>query len=264
MNNENRRVSRKRKKRFERKNKMDDNMKLLLNKIKTEKKKENKKIVKIRQLEIELVKIKNSNKPDKRKNALKELIKIHVVNKLLNEIRNEILVDNTFEFEMVGFFVIGGQNRQTHNGSRNIAEYEAYINAICQDYESEDAIFNGYIYKIDTPRFILVKRSQYGNGCDFKHKIIEYQGHNCFIPAKGYCFVKCIIFLTVQDFKQQNLDFFKNEKKRSSIMTKARIQPFCIPNNINLGYFDGARVFPRSVTERDNALFLYNNHLCVI
>ena len=54
------------------------------------------------------------------------------------------------------------------------------------------------------------------------------------------------------------------EKKRSNIITKARIQPFCIPNNINLGYFDGARVFPRSVTERDNALFLYNNHFCVI
>ena len=26
-----------------------------------------------------------------------------------------------------------------------------------------------------------------------------------------------------------------------------------------MGYFDGIRVFPRSVTEKDNALFLYNN-----
>ena len=114
---------------------------------------------------------------------------------------------------MVGFFVIGGQNRQTHFASRNIADYEAYINAIDLDYESEDAIFNGSIYKIDTPQFILVERSQYGNGCDFKHKIFEYQGQNCFIPAKVYSFVKCIIFLTVQDFKQQYLDFIKNGKK---------------------------------------------------
>ena len=43
-------------------------------------------------------------------------------------------------------------------------------------------------------------------------------------------------------------------------MTMPRIQPFCRANNINSGYFDGTRVFPRSVTDRKNALFLYNNH----
>ena len=47
-------------------------------------------------------------------------------------------------------------------------------------------------------------------------------------------------------------------------MTKARNQPFCRAININLGYFDGTRVFPRSVTDKDNALFLYNNHYCLI
>ena len=47
-------------------------------------------------------------------------------------------------------------------------------------------------------------------------------------------------------------------------MTIARIQPFCRANNIDLGYFDGTRVFPRSVTERDKALYLYNNHFCLI
>ena len=47
-------------------------------------------------------------------------------------------------------------------------------------------------------------------------------------------------------------------------MTKARIQPFCKANNINLGYFDGERVFPRSVTDRNNALYLFNNHFCLI
>ena len=43
-------------------------------------------------------------------------------------------------------------------------------------------------------------------------------------------------------------------------MTKARIQPFRRANNFNLGYFDGIRVFPRSITDRNNALFLHNNH----
>ena len=47
-------------------------------------------------------------------------------------------------------------------------------------------------------------------------------------------------------------------------MTKARIQPICRAKNINLGYFDGKRVFPRSVTIRDNALFLYKNHFCLV
>ena len=47
-------------------------------------------------------------------------------------------------------------------------------------------------------------------------------------------------------------------------MTKARIQPFCKANNINLGYYEGIRVILRSVKDRNNALFLYNNHFCLI
>ena len=73
-----------------------------------------------------------------------------------------------------------------------------------------------------------------------------------------YCFIKCINSLTGEDYKQQYLHFIRNEKRRSNIMTKARIQPFCRANNSSLGQFDGTRVFPRSVTDRDNALFLYN------
>ena len=47
-------------------------------------------------------------------------------------------------------------------------------------------------------------------------------------------------------------------------MTKAGIQPFSRANNTNLGYFDGIVVFPRSVTERNNAMFLHDNHFCLI
>ena len=47
-------------------------------------------------------------------------------------------------------------------------------------------------------------------------------------------------------------------------MTKARIQPFCRANNINLGYYNDDRVFPRTVTNRDSALHLYKNHFCLI
>ena len=47
-------------------------------------------------------------------------------------------------------------------------------------------------------------------------------------------------------------------------MTRARIQPFCRANNINLGYYDGDGVFPRPVTNRNSALYLFNNHFCLI
>ena len=81
INNENKKLSRNRKRRIERKIKMDDKMKTLLNGIKYEKKKKNKNIDKIKELEIELVKIKYSNKPNKLQSALKELNKIEVINK---------------------------------------------------------------------------------------------------------------------------------------------------------------------------------------
>ena len=70
--------------------------------------------------------------------------------------------------------------------------------------------------------------------------------------------------MTGKDYKQQYLDFNRNEKRRINIMTKARFQPFCRANNINIGYLDGVRVFPRTVTEKDDALCLYNNHFCLI
>ena len=47
-------------------------------------------------------------------------------------------------------------------------------------------------------------------------------------------------------------------------MTETRIQPICRANIIILGYYDGEKVLLRSVTDRDNALILYNNHFCLI
>ena len=114
---------------------------------------------------------------------------------------------------MVGSLKVGDQTRQTHIRVRNITDYEAYINAIDEKYDAEGAIFNGYTYKLNKPHFVLNNRSHYGNGCDFKHQFIEYRGNNCYIPTKGYCFVKCINFLTGKDYKQHYLDFIRNEKR---------------------------------------------------
>ena len=264
INNETKKLSRNRKRRIERKNKISGDMKLLINKIKTEKKKKNKDFNKIKQFEILLVRIKYADKPDKLQSALKELNKIQVIDKNIHEIKNEILEDYEGVFELIGNLKVGDQIRQTHVRSRNMDDFEAYINSIDEGYDADDCIFNGYIYKIDTPQFNKVKRSQYGNGCSFDKIIIEYRGNNCYIPTKGCCFVKCINFLTGQDYKQQYLEFIRNEQRRTNIMTKARIQPFCRANNINLGYYNDDRVFPRTVTNRDSAFYLYNNHFCLI
>ena len=70
--------------------------------------------------------------------------------------------------------------------------------------------------------------------------------------------------MTGQDNEKQYSDFIRNEKRRSNIMTKNRIQPFCRAKNFNFGCFDGTRDFSRSVTERKIALLLYNNHFCLI
>ena len=135
---------------------------------------------------------------------------------------------------MIGKSKIGDKICQTHIRFRNITDFEAYINSIDEGYVAEDAIFNGYLHKINIPQLNLINRSQYGNGCDFKHEIIEYRGNNCFIPTEGYCFIKCFNFVTGHDYEEQNLDFIRNEIKRSNIMTKPRNQPFFRANNINL------------------------------
>ena len=146
---------------------------------------------------------------------------------------------------MVGKLKNGDQIRETHVRFKKITDYEAYINSIVEGYDAEDAISNGFIYKINTQQFSLVNRSQYGNGCDFKHEIIQYRGNKCFEPNKSYCFMKSINFLTGEDYKQQNRDFIRNKKRRSNILTEARIQPFCRANYITLGFFYGTRVFSR-------------------
>ena len=68
---------------------------------------------------------------------------------------------------------------------RNIDDYEACNISVDESYDAEDTIFIVYIYKINTPQLNLINRSEYGNGFDFKHRIEEYRGDNCYIPSNG-------------------------------------------------------------------------------
>ena len=84
-----------------------------------------------------------------------------------------------------------------------------------------------------------------------------------FYTNKRILFFKCGNFLSGEDYKQQVLDFIRKEQKLSNIMTKAKFQPFCRANSINLGYSEEIRVFPRTVIEGSKASFLHNNHFCL-
>ena len=46
---------------------------------------------------------------------------------------------------MVGDLKVGDQIRQTNIRFRKTDDFEAYSNAIDEGYDSEDALFNGYI-----------------------------------------------------------------------------------------------------------------------
>ena len=52
---------------------------------------------------------------------------------------------------MVVGIKLADQTRETHIRFRNLDDFESYITAIDQHYESEDDTFNDYIYKINTP-----------------------------------------------------------------------------------------------------------------
>ena len=80
-----------RRRRIDRKNKSINDKKMISNKIESEKKKKNKNFDEIEGLEKLLVRIKYADNPDELENALKELNKLHVFDKILHEIKNEIL-----------------------------------------------------------------------------------------------------------------------------------------------------------------------------
>ena len=160
--------------------------------------------------------------------------------------------------------IIGTVEHKSNIRFKNMDDFENYINAIDADYDSEDVTYTGYVYKINTPHFKFVKRSAYGRGTNYMQEIVEYHGQNCYISSPGMCFIKCINYFTKKDYTEEFLTFIRTEQRRSNVMTSARIQPFCKKHNINIGCFDGRRINPRNLTQRNTSLFIYNNHFCLI
>ena len=99
--------------------------------------------------------------------------------------------------------VIGPIKHKTNIRFKNIHDFESYINAIDIEYDAEDVIFNGYVYKINTPPFNRVNSYQYGRGTDFRQGILEYKGNNCYIPTSGHFFTNVLI-TSIKKNKQKN------------------------------------------------------------
>ena len=73
------------------------------------------------------------------------------------------------------FEFVGEHNRKTLIRFRKNKDYEASINLIDMDYDSEDSIFTGSIYKIEATLFIEIINSKDGKGLDLKHEVVEYK-----------------------------------------------------------------------------------------
>ena len=152
--------------------------------------------------------------------------KVDVNSLNLYEINNQILQDYTGDFETIGLMIIGPVEQKPYIRFKNMDDFESYINATDVEYDSEDVTFTGYVYKLNTPQFKVVKRSAYGKGTNYMQEIVENHGQNCYKQTSGMCFMKCIIYFTKKDYTEDFMTFIRNEKHRSGVMTSAGLQPF--------------------------------------
>ena len=183
----------------------------------------------------------------------------------LHEIKNKILEDHTEDFELIGSMLVGEVEQKTNIRFKNVDDFKSYINAIDNSgYDSEDVIFTGWLYKVNTPEFKNVNRSHYGRGTDFNQDIVEFIGNNFYIPTSGNCFIQYNNYFTKKDYTEEFLTLIRTEQRRSNVMTSARVQAFCRKHNINKSCYDGFRVCPRSITQRNTALKIHINHFCLI
>ena len=142
-----------------------------------------------------------------------------------HEIGNEILLGYKGVFELNGLMVIGPVEHKTNIRFKNMYDFASHRNAIDINFDSEDLIFTGYVYKLNTPQIKIGNRSAYSKSTNYMQKTVEYRGQNCYLPTSGMCFIKCNKYFTKMDFTQEFRDCIRKEKYRSGEMTSARIQP---------------------------------------
>ena len=118
--------------------------------------------------------------------------------------------------------VFGHVEHKTNIRFKKKDDFESYINAIDNDYDSKDVSFTGCVYKLNTPQFKVLKRSADAEGPIYMKKIVESHGQKCYIPNSGMCFIKCNNFFTNKDYTEEFRDLFRNEENQSGVITSAR------------------------------------------
>ena len=117
--------------------------------------------------------------------------KIYVNSLNLREIKNEISLDYTGDFELIESMLVGEIEQKTNIRFKKADDFETYYNAIDKSgYDSDDVIFTGWLYKLNAPEIKKVNRSQYVKGTHFEQIYVEYIGNKCFNPTSGNCFIK--------------------------------------------------------------------------
>ena len=182
----------------------------------------------------------------------------------LHEIKTQILEDYTGDSELTRLLIIGPVEHKANIRFKNMDDFESYKNAKDFDYDSEDVTFTGYVYQLKTPQFNGFKRSAYAKCTIYMQEIVEYHGQVCYIPTSGNFFILCINCFTNKDYTKEILIFIRTEQRRSNVMTATTIQPSCTKWNTNIGWFDGTRINPRNLTQKNLLLFKYNNLFCLI
>ena len=69
-------------------------------------------------------------------------------------------------------------------------DFENFIDSLDNDYNSEDVTFTGFVYKINTPQFNVVKRSVHAKNTGYMQEIVEHRGQNYYVPKNDHCFLK--------------------------------------------------------------------------
>ena len=105
--------------------------------------------------------------------------------------------------------------QKTNIRFKNFDDFGTYINATDNSgYDSDDVIFTGWFYKLNTLDFKTVNRSQFGRGTEFKQDIVEYIGNTCYIPTGGNCFKKCVNYLNGKDYTEEFITYIPTEQRR--------------------------------------------------
>ena len=78
---------------------------------------------------------------------------------ILHGIENQNIQDFKGDFELNGSMITGPIKREMNIRFKNLDDFESYKNAIDVDFDSEDVTFTGYVYKLNTPQFNVVKQS---------------------------------------------------------------------------------------------------------